>query len=426
MTADGSTIYLSTADGLPVDQAFNDEDESLDIYRAQVDEAGNLTLELVTVKSDGSVSNDDGCEPVGVPNSWNAIEGEEGKCNAVPFAGGAGLATGDGALFFVSPEQLEPGKGIQNQANLYVVRPGGSPAPHFVALLDNSLEKPGPGPTQRPLVTKEFGGREFMFPGELTVDQSDQDVYALEVGFGEGNLYRYHADGTPDNFSAGPGAHTNHLEVSFTELGSSNQMAVDNSPADVGGPLENAVYMPLSSGVRVIAQSGETLGLITGTGTSGGAFGRACGVAVNQSTGAVYVADHNGHIWQYTPNGPTGGISDSDYTLKGIATPGVSPCAIAADTLGNVYAANIKKNSSARPERCTAGRQAASRPEARPASPARKSRRGARHSQPTRAPTNSTWTPAKKSRSWIQAEPWWRKKSVSKAPANSSARPISS
>jgi hypothetical protein len=339
MTADGSTIFMSTDDQLPVDQPTQDEDESTDIYRAQVDEAGDLTLELVTVESDGSVSNDDGCEPPGEPTQWNAIEGQEGKCSAVPFAGGAGVAADDGTFYFVSPEELEPGKGIQNQPNLYVVRPGGSPAPHFVSLLDNSLEKPGPLSPQRPLISQEFGDAAFKIPGELAVDQSNQDVYALEVGFGEGNLYRYHANGTPHNFTAGPGAGTNHFEVSFTELGSWNQMAVDNSPVSAGGLLENAVYMPLSSGVRVFAQSGEALGLLTGAGTSVGFFGRACGVAIDQSSGAVYVADHNGYIWQYTPNGPAGAIDDSDYTVKGIATTGVSPCAIAADKLGNVYAA---------------------------------------------------------------------------------------
>jgi hypothetical protein len=341
MTADGSTIYLSTLDQLPVDQSTQDTDESLDIYRAQVDQAGALALELVTVKSDGGVSNDDSCETVGVPNVWNAIEGEDGKCNAVPLAGGAGVAADDGAVFFVSPEQLEPGEGIKDQPNLYVVRPGGAPAADFVALLDNSLEKPGPQPTQRPLVHEHFADAELQLPGELTVDQSTQDLYMLQSGEGEGKIFRYHADGTPSNFSAGPGAGTNNFNVSFTEFGSSNQMAVDNSPASVGTLLENVLYMPLHNGVRVYAQSGAPLGLINGAGNNNGSFGRACGVGVDEATGIVYIADRGGFIWQYTPNAPAGEINDSDYTVKGLATPEVSPCSIAADTLGNVYAANI-------------------------------------------------------------------------------------
>ena len=246
MTADGSTIYLSTLDQLPVDQPTQDTDESLDIYRAQVDGAGSLALELVTVKSDGSVSNDDSCETVGVPNTWNAIEGEESKCNAVPLAGGAGVAADDGAVFFVSPEQLEPGQGIKDQPNLYVVRPGLSRCrTSWPCSTTRSKSRARSRPSARSS-TKASGTSKLPFPGEVTVDQSNQDVYALEVGQGEGNVYRLHADGTPHNFTAGPGAGTNHFAVSFTEIGSSNQMAVDNSPASVGTPLENALYVPLS------------------------------------------------------------------------------------------------------------------------------------------------------------------------------------
>jgi hypothetical protein len=349
MTADGSVIYLSTVDQLPVDQSFQDEDESLDIYRAKVDGAGDLSLELVTVKSDGGVSNFDGCEGPGAPDAWNAIEGG-GKCNAVALAGGAGVAAGDGSFFFISPEQLEPGKGIENQPNLYVVEPGGSPAPRFVALMDNSLEKPGQPPAQHPLLKQKFGEAQFLFPGELTFDQSNDDLYAVEVGFGEGNVYRYHSDGTPHNFTAGPAAGGNVLSGFSTNLGSWTQLAVDNSPASTGTPLENALYVPDFGGVHIFAPSGEPIGVLNGSGTAKGIFSRACGVAVNQSTGVVYVADHGSsfpegpsYIWEYTPNSPSGTVDDSDYTVRGIQTKGMPTCSIAADNLGNVYAAQSKE-----------------------------------------------------------------------------------
>jgi hypothetical protein len=99
--------------------------------------------------------------------------------------------------------------------------------------------------------------------------------------------------------------------------------------------------MPLHNGVRVYAQSGAQLGLISGAGNNNGSFGRACGVAVDESNGVVYIADRGGFIWQYTPNAPAGEITDADYTVKGLATPEVTPCSIAADTLGTVYAANL-------------------------------------------------------------------------------------
>ena len=252
-----------------------------------------------------------------------------------------------------------------------------------------------------------------MFPGEVTVDQSNQDVYALEVGFGEGKLYRFHADGTPHNFTAGPGAGTNRFEVSFTELGSSNQMAVDNSPGSVGGPLENALYMPLSSGVRVFAQSGEPLGLLNGSGTNPGA---SAGPAASRSTRA-----RASSTWRTTTatSGSTrrtrrpGAIDDSDYTVKGITTTGITACAIAADTLGQRVRRADRRNSSGTPgksvplvRRQLRGRQPAKRRRDR-------SRlQWARRSRPTPTTTTSTSTQAKKSRSSTRAEPWWRAKSA--------------
>jgi hypothetical protein len=341
MTADGSAVFFSTVDAIPVDQPFADEDESIDIYRAEVDGSGNAVVNLLTVDSTGAVSNADDCEAPGDPDAWNAIDGE-GKCNAVAFAGGAGLAKNDGSFYFVSPEQLAGGEGIANQANLYVVRPGGPPHPEFVALMDSSLEKAGPPSVQRPLLTEKFAGAEIDIPGEVAVDQSTGDVYAFETSFGEGGVYRYHADGTAANFSAGPSEGTNRLSGFFTELGSAGQIAVDNSAASQGTPLQNALYVPHSLGVHVFAQSGELLGTLNGSGTATGSYSRACGVAVDQATGAVYVADRGGYIWQYTPNGPAGPIVDSDYTVQGIATSGVKPCSIAVDGIGNVYAVNEK------------------------------------------------------------------------------------
>jgi hypothetical protein len=339
MNSNGSVIYFSTVDSLPVDQPFDDEDESIDIYRAEVDGSGDVSLDLVSVNSDGSVSNYDGCETPGKPRRWNAIEGD-GNCNAVAFAGGSGEAAGDGTFYFVSPEQLDGGKGIENQANLYVVRPGEAPKPKFVALMDSSLEKSGQPPAQHPLITEKFGGAEIILPDELTFDSARNDLYAIE--YGTGSVIRYHADGTPDNFTAGPGAGTNARSGFSFEIGSYTQPAVDNSPGSEGTPLESALYVPDYGGVHVIAPSGEQLGVINGSGTANGVFGQACGVAVDQSSGAVYISDHAGYIWQYTPNSPAGTIDDSDYTVKGIKTESVQPCPIAVDTLGNLYAAQSK------------------------------------------------------------------------------------
>jgi Tol biopolymer transport system component len=134
MTADGSKVFFTTPDKLA-----GDTDTSADIYEVEV--AGNGTASaprLVSQKSDGTPSNDDSCSPPGSPDSWNAAAGN-GKCGAVAFADGAGLASGDGTFYFVSPEQLEGSEGTRDQANLYVVRPETTAHPEFVATIDSSL-----------------------------------------------------------------------------------------------------------------------------------------------------------------------------------------------------------------------------------------------------------------------------------------------
>ena len=58
-----------------------------------------------------------------------------------------------GSFYFASPEQLDGSDGIADQANLYVVEPGGSP--EFVTTIDSSVGKPGPAPPSRPVVNNE-------------------------------------------------------------------------------------------------------------------------------------------------------------------------------------------------------------------------------------------------------------------------------
>jgi hypothetical protein len=66
----------------------------------------------------------------------------------VAFAGGAGVASGDGTIYFMSPELLDgPSNGVQDQPNIYVRRPS-SATTEFVGVLDSSLIKPPPSPPQ--------------------------------------------------------------------------------------------------------------------------------------------------------------------------------------------------------------------------------------------------------------------------------------
>ncbi|HKG20195.1 MAG TPA: hypothetical protein VKB00_10700, partial [Candidatus Limnocylindrales bacterium] len=195
MSGDGSRVFFSTEDQL----LGEDGDASADVYEAAVDGDGNIDLRLVSVTA-GGPSNDDSCSPSGEPNSWNAISGD-GDCNALVLAGGAGVASGDGTAYFLSPELLDgPGAGTADEPNLYVVRPGA--APDFVATLDSTSAHPAKSPPDHPTVTSSLVTG-LTTPESVTVDQSNGDLYALESGFGEGNIYRYHSDGTPHNFTAG-------------------------------------------------------------------------------------------------------------------------------------------------------------------------------------------------------------------------------
>ena len=112
-----------------------------------------MHLELVSVGESGP-SNSDECNP---PGEWNTVAGGP-DCSAVAFAGGAGVASEAGTFYFLSPEALDRSNpenlSVDDQANLYVVKPG--EPPDFVATLDSSTGKPPPKPPQHHLSTANF------------------------------------------------------------------------------------------------------------------------------------------------------------------------------------------------------------------------------------------------------------------------------
>ena len=135
MTDDGAEVFFTTTDALT-----GDTDTGADLFGAAV---GSTSPAAVTRLSTGTsgTGNTDSCEPV---VEWNIASGGP-DCSVVVPAGGAGVASGDGTVYFMSPEKLDgSGNGTQNQVNLYVVKPGG--APHFVGEADSSIGKPPPQP----------------------------------------------------------------------------------------------------------------------------------------------------------------------------------------------------------------------------------------------------------------------------------------
>ena len=319
MTADGSQVFFTTRDPIAGDGDLT----SADLFRADVGTTSPAPVSRISTGS-GGTGNTDLCTPI---TDWNVVEGGP-DCSTVAIAGGGGVASEDGTVFFLSPEKLDgAGNGTDGQANLYVVRPGD--APHFVATIDSSLVKAGPQPPNHPVAKASFVTGLFS-PEAMTVDQSNGDVYVIErTG---ARLARYDSTGAAKNFSsADPWVSGNRITGLTLGQQGRAMVAVDNAP---GSPFNGSIYVKQSNfAIGVYAPTGAKRGTIEG-------FGDACGVAVNQATGTVYVADRtNATIWRLDPLNAVEPVSALNYTKTGLKPEGMSPCGLAADTLGNVYAA---------------------------------------------------------------------------------------
>jgi hypothetical protein len=323
MTSDGTTVFFTTID-VPIGAA--DSDISADIFRADVG-SSSATLSRVSTGTSGT-GDTDACTP---SSGWNSVSGGN-NCDAVAIGGAGGVATGDGTIYFLSPELLDgPTHGAQGQANLYLVRPGSSP--HFVATIDTTVGKP-PLPAA---FSGTFGA--FNKAEALTVDQStgnptSGDVYVVDSN--EGTVSRFKANGTPDNFTCGT-CSGNTLPAPFGSFffdgPSASEVAVDDSK----GPSSGDIYVANFPGVDIFDSTGQYLSTLNGSGNNNGFFSEACGVAVDHETGSVYVGDYGNQVWRYTPSGAypeesnyTGGL-----TLGGFGVPALNPCELAAGS-GNV------------------------------------------------------------------------------------------
>ncbi len=131
MSSDGSDVFFTTNDALTT-AGNQDTDTSADLYEAEVSETG-ATLTRISTGAEGT-GNTNACEPVANANGkhWNSSEVTP-NCSVLAIGGNGGVVSEAGSVFFLSPEQLEAGRGVQNQPNLYLGAPGQSP--RFVATL---------------------------------------------------------------------------------------------------------------------------------------------------------------------------------------------------------------------------------------------------------------------------------------------------
>jgi len=172
------------------------------------------------------------------------------------------------------------------------------------------------------------GGTEsFERVQSLAVDPANGDTYVYDGGAGK--VYKFDSAGAPVNFSAtatnaisgvGGGAGGAEFEIALAPAGSPAGTAGDIYVANNGQAIH--VYSPAGAELGELPQGGET-----------------CGVATDPS-GNFYAGVYSSTINKYTPsaNPPL----ETDKTGTGTVEHGI--CNVAADGLGNVYAANYSGN----------------------------------------------------------------------------------
>jgi hypothetical protein len=172
-----------------------------------------------------------------------------------------------------------------------------------------------------------FGSFSFGDPQALTVDQTTGDVYAVSPS--AGTVSRYTSAGAPDDFTAGPDEGTNTLTGFSFDGPSAAEVAI--APTGAAGGTAGDIYVASFAGVDVYANDGTHLGQITQANGSG--FEESCGVATD-NTGNLYIGDFAGKIDRYAPSANPVTNADYDAQITGVS----SPCSIAADSTGAVYA----------------------------------------------------------------------------------------
>ena len=346
MTADGGKVFFSS------DEHLTGEDEQhtgADIFMWS---GATNSLTLIST-GDGS-----SCDPAAntVYAHWNTTGSKE-SCGALAVAGGGGVGTEDGTVYFLSPELLDGSEhGIPNAPNLYVDRPGSTP--RFVVTLESTANVPLP-PKAHPYL-RSFGT--FIKPTAVAITEAPGEVgdsYVLDavgetlqkfdpqgnlvMGFGKQGLIEGPSskgagtlisgstmiESVTGNFAVGetiagtgitaettievvnPGSlqisrpATFSGPVSLRAKGSKFQedgiqgvpggIAVDNDPSS---PSYRDVYVPESYGrIEKFSPSGEFISQIQ--------VGQAySGVAVDQANGDLYVTKYfSQEIEVFSPEG---------------------------------------------------------------------------------------------------------------------------
>jgi hypothetical protein len=321
MTGDGSRVFFTTKDEL----LGADTDNSADIYAAEVDPSGNLTLSLISTGSEGT-GNTDACHPAAntIYKNWNTTGGEE-SCGVVAVGGGGGVAAGNGTIFFLSPEKLDgSANGVQDAPNMYVAPPG--EPPRFVATLESAANAPLPAPVH-PFV-RSFGP--FEKPAGVAIDHQTGDVYVFDIP-GEGYtgfITKWTASGHPITSFGNNGVVSVAGTYGFSNAPST--IAVDNDPAS---PSYRDFYVPELT-ESIVAKFNPNGGHVSNI-----EFPDPTAVATNPANGDLYVGTLLSaffsfpSVWVFSPEG--------ELTTSLAAEESPAPTGIGVDpATEDVYVAN--------------------------------------------------------------------------------------
>ena len=198
MSSDGTKVFFTTRDKLA-----GDTDEGADLYQATVPPTGGpAVISRLSTGAPPPVGDSDACDPApnADGNNWNQVgAASPNNCGVVAIAGGGGVASGNGTVYFLSPEKLD-GSGTLNEPNLFVVR-GGS-GPQFVATLepDNSAVRNAVKDSE----VHRYGDFQVSLDGAFAAFDSTLSLTSIPA-FGQEQIYRYDADaGVVDCASCAP------------------------------------------------------------------------------------------------------------------------------------------------------------------------------------------------------------------------------
>jgi hypothetical protein len=162
----------------------------------------------------------------------------------------------------------------------------------------------------------------------VAFDQVAGDVYAYDAGAGK--VYKFDSAGAPVNFSG----LTGNVIEGVGGGGGNGEFEIAVAPAGSPGGTAGDIYVANNSVVKIYAPSGAELGQLTG--------GETCGVATSPS-GHVFVGIYPNEIREYVPSAnPATNADQSAASTAELA----EICNVAADGLGNVFAANFYGGSS--------------------------------------------------------------------------------